>query len=162
MTESLKHCTSGRRCEPQTLREALYCQSHHSVMRLDEIARRLGMSANSLADAVNPFGDGSILAAKHFERLIELTRDNIALARFISRECGAVVYVLPTVSISATTAKVIKEFGEMLTRHAEAVDDRAISRLEAAAIEKEAEEAIAAIMALVAEAKREAETGEQR
>ncbi len=162
MTQSPKQCRAGHSCQPRTLREAWYCQIHHSAMRLDEIARFLGIKASTLADAVNPDGDGSMLAASHHERALELTPDNHAVARYVAGLGGAVVFILPAeVTIDESTAKVVKEFGEMLTKHAEARADKVMTRLEAAAFRVEAEQSIAATMALVHAAEREAELGPQ-
>jgi len=159
MTESPKRCTGGQRCQPVTLREALYCQVHHSTVRLDAIARQLGISAATLADAVNPDGDGSMLAAKHYDTLLSLTPDNLALTGYMARRQRALVYALPAEGAADTqTAKVVMEFGEFLTRHAEARADRAVTAKEAGEIEIEGRQAIAAILALIDDAKRESVT----
>jgi hypothetical protein len=162
MTFSSKECTPTNRCQATTAREAWYCQVHHSHQRLDAIARLLGMSASSLSDAVNPNDDGSMLAARHHAPVLELTPDNLAVLNFYARKQNAVVYALPSSTVDATTAKVVREFGEMLTKHAEAYADRAISNQEAEAIRREGEEAIAAIVALMAEAERDAASGAKR
>lgn len=157
MTSTPKRCKAGHRCQPVTLREALYCQVHHSELRLDAIARHLGISASTLADAVNPDGDGSMLAPKHYEPLLALTADNLAVVAFLASRQHAVVYAMPNGEASDLhLAAVVREFGEFLTRHAEARADRAITAIEATEIEREGQDAIRAIVTVIDEAKREA------
>jgi len=162
VTSTPKLCRAGHRCQPVTLREALYCQVHHSEMRLDAIARHLGISASTLADSVNPDGDGSILASKHYAALLELTRDNLSVVAFLASLQHAVVHAMP--SGDATDihiADVVREFGEFLTRHAEARADRVIGTTEAEEIEREGQDAIKAILKVVDGAKREAAANTQ-
>jgi hypothetical protein len=159
MTSTPKRCKAGQRCQPVTLREALYCQVHHSELRLDAIARHLALNAGTLADAVNPDGDGSILASKHYQPLLELTRDNLSVVAFLASLQRAVVYAMPTGDgTDMHLADVVREFGEFLTRHAEARAVRGINITEAAEIEREGQDAIRAILTVIDEAKREAAT----
>jgi hypothetical protein len=162
MTSSFKLCTTGReRCQPETLREALYCQVHHSALRLEALAGELGISPSALSDAVNPHGDGSMLAAKHHERVLALTPDNTAVMAFYARTRGEVVIKLPAAGaqVDAATAAVVREFGEFLTTHATARGDRVVTRHEAAQIALEGNEAIQAIVSIIEDARREAEKG---
>ena len=164
MTSSFKLCTSGeRRCQPETIREAWYCQVHHSTFRLEAIAGELGISPSALSDAVNPNGDGSLLAARHHEPVLELTPDNTAVMAFYGRRRGEVVIKLPSggTQVDATTATVVREFGEFLTKHAEARGDRQVTAQEASEIEVEGNQAIRAIVTIIEDAKREAAGGER-
>jgi hypothetical protein len=162
MTSSFKLCTSGdRRCQPENAREAWYCQVHHSAVRLEQIAGVIGISPSSLADAVNPNGDSSLLAAKHHDHVLEVTRDNLAVMAFYAKSRGEVVIKLPIggEAVDATTAAVVREFGEFLTTHAAAHADRRITAREAIEVEIEGSQAIKAIVTIIEAAKREAETG---
>lgn len=157
MTSSPKNCRSGQRCQPVTLREALHCQAHHSDTRLDELARRLGISASTLANAVNPDDDTSLLAPRHYERLLGLTHDNLTLVAFLASLQHAVVYPVPRGEVEAQTAATVKEFGELLTAHAQAHADHRLTRAEADEIGRQGHEAIVAIAALIDDAARRAE-----
>jgi hypothetical protein len=158
MTSSFKLCTSGQqRCQPETARQAWYCQVHHSKKRLEQIAGEIGISPSALSDAVNPDGDGSMLAARHHETVLRLTSDNLALVGYYARAQHAVVYALPSVDqADAQTAKVVREFGEFLTKHADAHADHRVTTREAIEIELEGQQAITAIVAAIEDAKREA------
>lgn len=160
MTSSFKLCTSGkRRCQPATEREAWYCQVHHSKeIRPEAIAAGLGISPTALSDAVNPDGDGSMLAARHHARVLYLTAANLAVLTFYARLQSAVVFPLPDVAAAADahTAQVVREFGEFLTKTAEAHADRHLTEGEAREIEIEGQQAITAIVTIIEDAKREA------
>lgn len=157
MTRSPRLCRAGERCQPVTLREALHCQVHHSAIRLDEIARHLGIAASTLANAVNPDDDTSLLAPRHYERLLGLTPDNLALVAFLAHVQHAVVYPVPHGEVEAQTAATVKEFGELLTAHAQAHADHRLTRAEADEIGRQGHEAITAIAALLDDAARRAE-----
>jgi hypothetical protein len=152
MTSSFKLCTSGeRRCEPETAREAWHCQVHHSKIRTEQIADALKISPTALSDAVNPHADGSLLAARHHEHVLTLTPDNMAVMHYYAYTRGEIITKLPVVgeSANADVARVVREFGELLTEQAKADGDQKISADEDAKVEREGYQAIAAIVSLV-------------
>lgn len=159
MTSSFKLCTSGQqRCAPENEREAWHCQVHHSKMRCESIADHIGISYTALTDAVNPHKDNSPLAARHHAAVLELTADNLAVVSYYAKLQHAVVYALPKAGVvsDSNTAAVVREFGEFLTKLADARGDRKVTTKEAAEVRIEGEQAIAAIVAIIDEADREA------
>lgn len=50
-TNTPKACRSGRKCEPQTLKEAIDCLAHHSALTLRQICERSGLDYNRMAKA---------------------------------------------------------------------------------------------------------------
>lgn len=155
MNSSFKLCTSGAlRCQPDPdrPREAWHCQVHHNKsIRSEQIADAIGISVTALCDAVNPNGDGSMLAAKHHARVLALTPDNTAVMLFYAQARGEVVTKLPTPGgcVDTDVARVVSEFGELLTEQAKADGDRKITPEEFARVEREGYQAMAAIVSLV-------------
>lgn len=157
MTRSTKDCTSGKRCEPVTPREAWYCQVHHTAgVRLDDIAATLEMRADTLAAMVNPHGNGSILPARYHEQVLALTSANLAVLTFYARVQGAVVYRPSMDTPLAQVAAAVREFGDLLSTTASAHSDGAMTPHEAVAIARDGEEAVHAILAIVDDARKRA------
>lgn len=155
VTRSTKDCTGGQRCEPTTAREAWYCQCHHCKgVRLDDVAAALDMRADTLAKMVNPHATGSILPATHHEKVLALTAGNLAVLTYYARLQGAVVYRHAAQTQLAQVAAAVREFGDLLTTTASAHADNAMTDDEAAAIAREGEQAVHAILALVDDARR--------
>lgn len=148
MTTSKKLCRDGQPCQPVTLREAWHCQMHHSEMRLDEIARHVGMNPNTLSAAVNPTGDDALPAARHHELLLSLTKDNAAVLTYFAQVQGRVVVAIDASSPIAKAAESCKTFGSLLSTVSEANADGIVDPLERAQIKHYAHAHMAIVAAL--------------
>lgn len=155
MTNSPKSCRSGQTCEPETLREALHCQVHHShELGCKQIAERLGMGAGTLSDFVNPDEAGSWLNTRHLPGLLQSTPSNYAVNRYLASLQNLVLMPLPAVTQLAETGRMVSEFGELLSTLAIAQEDQRITPQEATRIAEEGQQAIAAIAAVMDDARR--------
>lgn len=155
MTTSTKSCIGGLPCEPVTDREAWHCQVHHTPgIRVDEIAQRLGMRADTLSRMVDPNSKSSMLPARHHARVLQLTRSNLAVVTYYAHLQAVIVYRATSESELAATAAAVKSFGDLLTSTAEAHADGHMTEAEADCIARRGELAAAKILAVVDDARR--------
>lgn len=157
MTNSRKACTSGQKCQPATAREAWHCQlMHHPTVRIEEIAEdsEVAMRADTLMHMVNPDRQDSWLPSRKTERLLQLTPGHDVVLRYHASRSHGVFFRVPQDAVDRTTADAVREFGELLIEQSKAISDGVVSSAEAVRIEREAYEAIAAIVGMVEDAKR--------
>lgn len=148
-TTGRKACTTGTHCQPATLGEVVYCVVHHSRIDAKTIAERLGVRYTYLTDAASPDRDEVQFQARLIVP-ITLATGNDALLRYLAAQCGYVAFKVPTASdahadVVAHTAKVVREFGDVLTASATAMADHAITASEAAGVCQEIDELIGAL-----------------
>lgn len=154
MTTSTKACTHGQICAPASDREAWHCQVHHAPeIRVDELARRLGMRDDTLSRMVDPNSKSSMLPARHHARVLQLTRSNLAVVTFYAQLQGVIVYRASSESELAVTAAAVKSFGDLLTTTAEAHADGEMTDAEAECIARRGQLAAAKILAVVEDAR---------
>jgi hypothetical protein len=153
MTRSRKQCTSGDRCEPRNLQEAIYCELHHSDLPLARIAETIGVRAGYLMDAANPDRDDTQFQARLIAPTTRIT-GNTAVISLLSRECGGVFVPTPEVSadhsdIANHTAAILREVADVIQSPAKALSsNNDINASECADIERDIDEAVTALLSL--------------
>lgn len=138
---------------PQTFKDALYESLHRSDLPLKAIADALGLSRSHLdkcCDETQPEN----LNGRHFPALAGATSD-LTWLDFLESRAGRAAYKLPAAGTRLTleTVTTIREVGEFLSGVAEAVADGTVSAEDAARIQRDGLEVIAAINTLMAAAR---------
>ena len=152
-TNSRKQCTSGERCDVHGLADAIYCALHHARLPLKDIALTVGARAGYLMDAANPDREDTQFQARLIAPVTRVS-GNDAIIEQIARDCGGVFVRTPTLSgahadITIHTAKILREVADVIQAPAAALgNDQRIDAGECAEIEKQIDEAVAALMAL--------------
>ncbi len=100
MTQTPKQCRSGRRCEPQTRKEAIDCLAHHSELSLPQMCERAGLDYNRMAKSCSLHEK----RVPHFDEVALLTinsaRDqqdrNLVAVKFLNFELGGLFVAMPS------------------------------------------------------------------
>lgn len=150
MTKSRKQCQSGDLCEPRSLAEAIYCMVHHSGVDVAEVAKLLCTRTGYLLDAANPDREEVQFQARmlapamtHFDNVTPLT--------FLCREMNGVFVPLPDVApghedVYRGLCDAIEEMGQSSSAVKKALLDDEVTEDEAVVVEREVDEAIAALV----------------
>jgi hypothetical protein len=150
MTKSRKQCQSGDLCEPRSLAEAIYCMVHHSGVDVAEVAKLLCTRTGYLLDAANPDRDEVQFQARmlapamtHFNNLTPLV--------FLCREMNGVFVSLPDSEpahddIYRGLCDAIEEMGQSSSAVKKALLDDVVTEEEADVVEREVDDAIAALV----------------
>lgn len=152
-TNSRKQCTSGERCDVHTLADAVYCALHHSGLGLKDIALTVGARPGYLMDAANPDREDTQFQARLIASVTRVA-GNDAIIDQVARDCGGVFVRTPILTgqhadITTHTATILREVADVIQAPAAALaNDARIDPTEASAIEKQIDEAVAALLAL--------------
>jgi hypothetical protein len=144
----------------KTLREAIYETIHRDpAKKLADIAEVIGMSESYLTRAGLPdqeeseTGSGCRFPLKKLLPLIQYT-GNFAILDYIEQSLGRVAIPLPRGNgdkkeIVRLAMASVSEFGQLMTRLDEGIEDGKLTADEVSSIEKEGYEAIQAITSLL-------------
>lgn len=154
-TSSRKECCSagGQKCDLRNLGDSLYHVVHHSELSARELAEQLGVRPGYLLDAANPDRDDTQFQLRLLAPLTRLSK-NDALIEAVARGCGGVFVRTPTLTgrhadIAHQSTRVLREVCEAIEAPAAAVEnDARIDAAECAGIDKQIDEAIAALLVL--------------
>ena len=152
-TNSRKQCTSGDRCDVHGLADAIYCVLHHSSSPLKEIALTVGARPGLLMDAANPDREDTQLQTRLVAPITRVAQNDAIIEQF-ARDCGGVFVRTPLLSgphadITKHTATILREVADVIQAPAAALaNDQRIDAGECADIEKQIDEAVAALVAL--------------
>lgn len=154
MTRSRRACRQGQTCEPRTLLEAIQCCVLHSDRDSASIAEALGIRRGYLLDAANPDRDEMHFQARLLSPLMNVT-GNVTPLRYLAREQGFAIVELPRTEagdddIRTKFLKVVSELGDGSRAIDTALSDGSITGDEAAAINRELQETIEALVAVQA------------
>lgn len=140
---------------PATWKEALHVSVHRSEQPAKAIADALGIS-RSLLDKACDEQQADNLSSRHLPALAAATSD-LTWLDFLEAKAGRSAFRLPAVNAlcSVQTVGALREFSEFLTTVTEAVADGSVSAEDAARIEREGHEAIAAIHTVMETARRQ-------
>jgi len=144
-----RDCRPGHRCPIATQKEAFHCDVHHGPRPIPDLAALTGISPKTLYKFANPFEEHEHISTRHLPVLLpHLTHHR--LLDFYERLAGRLAFVVPTRDAGdAEIARTVREFAEFLTADTEAAADHCYTPEEFAHLEREADEALAQIKALV-------------
>lgn len=135
---------------PRTWKDAL----HHSLFRsqrpLKELADLCGVSRQLLQAAADEDQPHAHLCCRHLPALAKLC-SNLAWLDFLEHCAGRVAFRLPQGHEAKSFGVALRELGEWAQAHGEALEDGIVTADELAHVEKEAADAVAALMATVAQ-----------
>lgn len=152
-TNSRTQCTGGQPCDVQTLADAIYCALHHSPLGLKDIALTVGVRPGYLMDSANPDREDTQFQARLIAPVTRVS-GNDAIIEQLARDCGGVFVATPTLSgahgdIAVHTAAILREVADVIQAPAVALaNDARIDPQECAEMEKQIDEAVAALLAL--------------
>lgn len=133
-TYSRKTCRSGRRCEIQSLADAIECVAHHSDLPLRELAERIGRSPDYLRAACNPYDDTHRFQA-HLIVALTAASGNFAIVDYIEWALHRVAFSLPLApgpgELFDHTADIVHKLGASLEAIRAATKDGRITADEA-------------------------------
>jgi hypothetical protein len=147
VTTSRKLCRGGHRCTPTSLKEALGCVGCHSARPIRELAECIGVSEGTLGKQLSQYDEDNYLPLRHLVPLT-LAAQNFAVFEQQARAVGGIFVPLVGSGDGAQLGHTVREFGELLECHAQVMADGTVSTAEVEAFAREADEAIAAIVAL--------------
>ncbi len=155
MTQGRKDCRQGRKCEPRTVAEAIYCLVHHSDIEPRVLAERLGKRYAYLMDAANPDRDTVQFQIQMLIPAMQLTNNWMPL-QFLCREMGGVFVPLPTVGaehgdIRKAFMATIQEIGEDSAVIERVLADNIVTAEENRAVSDKLDRTIAALLRVKAE-----------
>jgi len=135
----------------ESQKRALHATIHGSTAPLKAIADELGMEYSSLAN----FALASRTDQLPFTQLpmVLEAADNLTLLRFYAYLQGCEVFRLPRTGAAGDarqTSVTVREFAELLEAAGTATEDDVVTPEEFAAIEREGQEAVRAVLELVA------------
>jgi len=152
-TNSRKQCTTGARCDVHTLADAIYCAVHHSALGLKDIALTVGARSGYLMDAANPDREDTQFQARLVAPVTRVSGNDAIIAQ-LARDCGGVFVHTPLLAgvnadITLQTATILREVADVIQAPAAALaNDARIDAREAGEIERQIDEAVAALLAL--------------
>lgn len=152
MTSSRHGCQHGRRCEPRTIGEAIYCCALHSRKDSASIAEEIGVRRGYLLDAANPDRDEVQFQARLLVPLMAAT-GNLEPLRYMAREMNCALAELPKVAqdhgeIRPKFLLVVSQIGECATAIEHGLADGSVTPEDAQRIGKELDDAIEALIAV--------------
>jgi hypothetical protein len=134
-----------------SFKAALHDTVFRSSLPAKALADLVGVSYSTLAQ----FADDAQEAQIPVRRLVSLvaSADNLAVLDHLEALAGRVAFRVPTGLHLASTGEAIRQFGEWVSAHSEALRDGTVSQEELVTIEREGHEAIAAIAAALEHAR---------
>ncbi len=139
------------------IQQALHALVRDSKHPAKKIAAESGVSYGYLMKAADEMQPEFHLQAKLVAPLTNAAENDVVIQQ-IAQECGGVfVRLHANDSHDALTAKTVIEFGEYLTRLAEANADGVITRAEVAGLEVEGNDVIVSILAQLKKLKADAQ-----
>lgn len=133
---------------PKSWKEALHVSLHRSDRPLKEIADLCGVSRQYLQSAADEDQPHANLSARHLPALARLCSQP-AFLDYLEHQAGRVAFRLPSHSDARGLGAALEEIGQWVQAHGAALEDGIVTADEFEAAEKEAHEAIAAVVAAV-------------
>lgn len=152
MLNSPNACKHGHPCDVAGIKEAATCALQHDPehgSQVDRVAAILDIKPGTLRDGINP-NEPDWLSLKHLDTVAICTASHPVIARHFARLQGGVFYKVDARQFDRSVANSVAEFGQFLQSVAVAGP---LTKATVDRIEKEGEEAIAAIAKAIAEAK---------
>ena len=152
MLNSPSACKSGHPCDVNGIKEAASCALQHDPdkgSQVEHVAAILDIKPGTLRDGINP-NEPDWLSLKHLDTVAICTASHPVIARHFARLQGGVFYKVDGRQFDRSVATCVVEFGQFLQSVAV---DRPLTKAAIERLEKEGEEAIAAIAKAMAEAK---------
>lgn len=122
---------------------------HGQRLTVDRIAERMGVQAHRLRKTLSAYDDAHPLNAANVVALTHATR-NLSLIRYFAEACGCVLVQLPKVSpanvdVLEHAGSAAREFSDVLAEAGKALADGRVTRDEALAFRRQADEAITSL-----------------
>lgn len=153
MLNSPSACKNGHPCEATGIKEATTCALQHDPERgsqVELVASMLDIKPGTLRDAVNPH-EPDWLSMRHFDTVVIATASHPVIARHVAKLQGGVFYKVDGREFNRSIANVVVEFGQFL--QSVPPGDTPLTSDQVNRLDKEGEEAIAAIAKVMAEAR---------
>lgn len=152
MLNSPSACKSGHPCDVNGIKEAASCALQHDPERgsqIEHVAAILDIKPGTLRDGINP-NEPDWLSLKHLDTVAIATASHPVIARHFAKLQGGVFYKVDGRQFARSIANVVSEFGQFLESVA---TDGPLTQAQIDRLDKEGDEAIAAIAKVMAEAK---------
>lgn len=149
------------------LDDAIYHAAHHYPGGIPALAARMGANGGTLQNKVNPNFPTANCTLKDLEAIVTFTQSPMPAAA-LATLCGhAVIPVIPIAGASdlevlESITALANEFGDVCRSVHEAVRDRRVTRQEVHEVERQAQDLIGAVQAVLARMRSLQETDKGR
>ncbi len=149
------------------LEDAIYHAAHNYPGGIPALAARMDVNSGTLQNKVNPNFPTAHSTLKDLEAIVTFTQSPMPAAA-LAVLCGhAVIPVIPIAGASdmevlESITRLANEFGDVCRSVHEAVSDRRVTRREVHEVERQAQELIGAVQAVLARMRSLQEAGRER